>query len=283
MTHQATQQQNILSVKTFITIITAGFLSLLLFSFTVHKKIADDFLKQLGISKADANSKISSSLLDGYLDAYGVKNIKNIAIGNRTGITNSLLEYTKQYVSSAGFIKEYNALRDQKKPVMYYVKTPEEFQQEIIENAKKSMLDVEQKLKKADAAMKPVFEKTLESISKQLQQAEDPNNKSIAGYRKGYPVLVKNREDTYAKEIVAWETKYPAGHQQFIKQRLLRFMEETRDINFGAELYEKKGVKYFSNPDYEAKSIYWKMAFRAGKEVVEPARTFVQGWMQSMQ
>ncbi|MBX2920914.1 MAG: hypothetical protein KF746_01880 [Chitinophagaceae bacterium] len=282
MTHQVTQQR-ILFIRTFIAIITAGFLSLLLVSFTVHKKMTDDFLKQLGISKADANSKISSSLLDGYVDAYGVKNIKNIALGNRANITNSLLVYTKQYVSSAGFIKEYNALREQKKPVLPVVKTPEEFQQGIIETARQSMLDVEQKLKKADATMKPVFEKTLESIRKQLQQAEDPNNKSIAGYRQGYPVLVKNRDDTYAKETAAWEAKYPARHQQFIKQRLLRFMEETKDINFGAELYEKKGIRYFTNPAYESKSIYWKMAFRAGKEVVEPARAFVQEWMQSIQ
>ncbi len=282
MTHRATQQL-IFSVKTFIVITAAGFLSLLLVSFTIHKKITDDFLKQLGISKADANSKISSSLLEGYMDAYGVKNIKNIALGNRSAITNSLLAYTKQYVNSAVFTQEYNVLREQKKPVMPVVKTPEEFQQEIIENAKQSMLDVEQKLKKADATMKPVFEKTLESIQKQLQQAEDPNNKSIAGYRRGYPVLVKNRDDTYAKEIAAWEAKYPVRHQQFIKQRLLQFMEETNDINFGAELYEKGSIKYFSNPAYEAKGIYWKMAFRAGKEVVEPARAFVREWMQSIQ
>ena len=131
--------------------------------------------------------------------------------------------------------------------------------------------------------MKPVFEKVLESIRKQLQQAEDPNNKAIAGYRNGYPVLVKNRDDTYAKAIAMWEAKYPANHQQFIKQRLLQFMEETKDINFTAELYEKKGIRYFTDKNYESKSMYWKMAFRAGKEVVEPARAFVREWIQSIQ
>lgn len=242
-----------------------------------------DFLKQLGMSQADADRKISSSLLGGYLDAYGVKNTKNIAPGSRAALTRSLLTYTQQYVNGAGFVKEYNALREQKKPVMGVVKTPEEFQQEIIATAKKSMAEVEQSMKKADATMKPVFEKTLESIRRQLQQAEDPNNKSIAGYRKGYPVLVKNRDDTYAKEIAVWEAKYPAGHRQFIKLRLVQFLRETENVDFGAQLYEKKGVKYFTDPAYESKSMYWKMAFRAGKEVTEPARAFVQEWLQTIE
>lgn len=276
-------QQPIAIIKASVLIVATILLSLFLVSFSVHKKIADDVLKQLGISKTDANDKISNSLLGGYLDAYGVKNIRSIAIGNRTTITNNLLAYTKQYINSAAFIKEYEVLREQKKPVLPVVQTPEEFQQGIIANARKSMADTEQSLKKADASMKPVFEKVLESIRKQLQQAEDPNNKSIAGYRNGYPVLVKNRDDTYAKAIAAWEAKYPAQHQQFIKQRLLQFLEETKDINFAAELYEKKGIRYFTDKNYESKSMYWKMAFRAGKEVVEPARAFAQEWIQSIQ
>lgn len=282
MTRQRIQQP-IAIIKATVLMAAVVLLSLFMVSFTMHKKIADDFLKQLGISKTDANDKITNSLLGGYLDAYGVKNIRNIALGNRTALANNLLVYTKQYANSAAFIKEYNALREQKKPVMYVVETPEEFKQGIITNAKKSMADVEQSLKKADASMKPVFEKVLESIRKQLQDAEDPNNKSIAGYRKGYPSLVKNRDDTYAKAIAEWEVKYPAQHLQFIKYRLLRFMEETKDINFDAELYEKKGIRYFTDKTYESKSMYWKMAFRAGKEVVEPSRTFVREWIQSIQ
>lgn len=244
---------------------------------------AVDFLKQLGMTQANADQKISSSLLGGYLDTYGVKNSKNIAPASRSALTGSLLAYTKQYVNGPAFIREYQALREQKKPVMGVVKTPEEFQQEIIAQAKKSRAEVEQSMKKADASMKPVFEKTLESINKQLQQAEDPNNKSIAGYRKGYPVLVKNRDDTYAKELAVWEARYPAGHRQFIKLRLVQFLKETENVDFSAELYEKKGIRYFTNPAYESKGTYWKMAFRAGKEMVEPARAFVQDWLRELE
>jgi hypothetical protein len=267
-------------MKRLIKIFIAIFTGVLLLSFTVYKKIADDFLKQLGISKTDANSKISNGLLDGYLDGYGIKNIKNIALGNRTAITKDLLVYTKQYANSAAFIKEYNAMREQKKPVMPIIQTPEEMQQGLIDNGKKSIADLESKLKNADASMKAMYEKILITVRKQTQEAEDPNNRSIASYRKGYPGMVKDRDARHQQRIAEWETKYPANHLLFVKQRLLQFLDETKDIDFGAELFEKKGIKYFVNRDYERKSDRWKMAFRAGKEMVEPARTFVQQWIQ---
>ena len=35
----------------------------------------------------------------------------------------------------------------------------------------------------------------------------------------------------------------------------------------------------FVKPEYEGKSNNWKMAYRAGKEVVLPAREFVKTWI----
>ena len=42
--------------------------------------MADDFLKQLGISKPGADEKITNSILDGSLDTYGVKNAKKHSV-----------------------------------------------------------------------------------------------------------------------------------------------------------------------------------------------------------
>lgn len=268
--------------KILIAILTGGTLSLFLVSFTIHQKLSDDFLKQLGISRTDANSKITGSLLDGNLDGADLKNIKNIALGNRAAIAKDLLVYTKQHLGSAAFIKEYNALRERKKPVKSPVQTPEEMQQAIIGNAKKSIADLEDKLKTADASTKPMYEKIVATVRQQLQQAEDPNNKSVAGYRKGYPGMVKDNDLHHQQRIAEWETKYPANHQLFVKQRLLQFLDETKDIDFSAALFEKNGIKYFTNPDYERKSYRWKMAFRAGAAVTGTARDFVQEWVQSL-
>ena len=53
-------------------------------------------------------------------------------------------------------------------------------------------------------------------------------------------------------------------------------------FDFNAELISKNGKKIFANPQYEHKNNYWKMGFRAGREVVEPTRLFIEKWIQEI-
>ena len=133
-------------------------LSISFFSFTVNK-LTGDFLQQLGLSKANADEKIISSLLGGYVDTYGLTNVKNIALGNRTAVTNDLLVYIKQYAGSAAFKKEYTALKERNKPTLSTVQTPEAFKKEAIDQLKKAVSEMEGYYKNADAYLKPIFEK----------------------------------------------------------------------------------------------------------------------------
>src|SRR5215212_812009 len=94
------------SVK--LALFVLPFLSMLLiFSSFTANKLADEFLKQLGISKEGADEKITGSFLGGSIDIYGVKNAKNILLGNRKAITLDLLNYTKKFANSQSFIKKY--------------------------------------------------------------------------------------------------------------------------------------------------------------------------------
>ncbi|GAB2831893.1 hypothetical protein [Ferruginibacter profundus] len=264
-----------------ITFILA-IISLVLFSFTIDK-MNEDFLKQLGISKTEADKKITGSILGGYINAYGIKNTANIAIGNRSAIAKDLLAYTRQYVNTEAFKKEYAALKANYKPKENKVQTPEEMRKETIEMYKKSIAETEASLKRSDASLKPVFENVLTESRKQLKEAEDPNNKTIANYTKNYPQLVKSNQQSNERSLQEWEARYPTNHLLFVKQRLIKFLEETKDIDFGAELTLKNNRKVFVNPVYEKnKGYYWKMAFRAGKEVVEPARAFVTEWAKEI-
>lgn len=265
-------------LKAGIITFVLAIISLFLFSFAVNKLNAD-FLKELGISKTDADNKITNSILGGYLDASGARNAKNIVLGNRTAVAKDLLDYVKQYVNSGPFKNEYNTLKERNKPIENKPKTPEEIRKETIDAYKKSVAQMEETLKKADANTKPIFEKVLAESKKLLKDAEDPNNKNMAGYTKAYPNMVKASLESHAGQLKQWEEQYPANHMLFVKQRLQQFLEETKDIDFAAELTTQNGIKKFVNPAYEKKSNRWKMAFRAGKEVVEPARAFVQQWI----
>ncbi len=254
-------------------------LATIAFSFKA-KNAADDFLQQLGIGKSDADEKITNSMLGGYLDAYGLKNAKNIALGNRTAVAKDLLSYTKKHISSEAFKKEYAAMRESNKPApAQKAETPEEMRASMIRNAKEGVQQAEQSLKNATPEFKPVFEDVLKAAKQNLKDAENPENKYIKSYAKNYEALVVSMKQSDENRLKEWEKEYPADHMPLIKIRLEQFLEETKDIDYKAELVEKKGTKYFVNPAYERKGNRWKMAFRAGKEVVEPARAFVQQWI----
>jgi hypothetical protein len=266
----------------FLFVSTFTLLFLALCSFSIQK-IGGDFLKQLGMSKQGADEKITNSLLGGSVDVYGIKNVKNIALGNRKAITLDLLDYIKKHVSTPAFLKEYNEMRNREKPQENIAETPEQMRANAIANAKKSVASMEETVRKSDPAYKSMFEKSLADAKKNLQDTEDPNNKYQVAYKKNYPQLVKSFKDGYTRSLADWSAKYPDNQLLYVKKRLVEFMNVTKDIDFSAELTEKNGKKIFVNKEYERKDSRWKMAFRAGKEVVEPAREFVQKWMEEIQ
>ena len=266
----------------FFSTVLLLFSYLLLCSFATNK-MADDLFKQLGISKTGADEKIGNSILGGSLDLYGVKNAKNIALGNRKAVVLDLLAHTKQYVNTPAFIKKYNTeIRDHYRPKEYIPQTPEAMRAENIRAAKEGVAKMEETVKKADANTKPIFLKVLEDAKKNVVAAEDPNNKHIVAYTKNYPDFVKSSKEDYQRQLADFERKYPTNQLLYVKMRLQEFMEETKDIDFGAGLVSKNGKKYFVNRAYESKGNRWKMAFRAGKEVIEPAREAVQKWIDEI-
>jgi hypothetical protein len=245
--------------------------------------MAEDFLKQLGLNQSQADDKITSSILGGYIDLYGVSNAMNITVGNRKAVVTDLLKYVKQYVSSEAFKTEYVKLKESNKPQFNKIQTPQEMKEQTIAAYKEGLANAEQMLKTADAANKPAFQKLVDDTKLALQKAEDPNNKMYVNYAKNYDEMMKNIAAGEKKQLEDWEAKYPADQMQYVKQRLHQFMDETQSIDFNAELVQKNGRKYFVKPEYENKSNRWKMAFRAGKEVVEPARTIVQQWITELE
>jgi hypothetical protein len=266
----------ILSFAAVITVVSSS-----LFSFTL-RSLGDDFLKQLGLTKPGAEEKIRQGILGGSIDVYGIKNIKNIAAGNRAAVASDILTYTKKYVSSADFLKNYNELKEYHKPRFQKLQTPEEMRAEAVANQKKGIVQMEETIKKADAANKPIFEKVLFAAKEDLKKVEDPNSKHNAAYAKNYEQGVKQNQQNYDRQIADWEAKYPANHLLYVKKRLQEFLNETADIDFDAELITKNGKKYFVNRAYESKGNRWKLAFRAGRDVITTARTFAEKWISEI-
>jgi hypothetical protein len=254
-----------------------------LVAFKTEKMYADVFSK-LGITKDQANERIISGLLGGYLNYYGMRNLKNIALNDRTAVIKDIAVYAKQYAATDAFKKEYLRMKERDKPKeIAKPETPEEMRASMIKNAKEAVTSTEGYLKKADASLKPVFEKSFEDAKLNLKQAEDPNNKYQKNYTQNYPTLVKDFARSNEQNLKTWEAKYPENHLLYVKKYLQIFLDATKDVDFAAELTERNGKKFFVKKEYESKGNQWKAAFRTGKDAVEAARAFAQQWMTEIQ
>jgi hypothetical protein len=266
------------AIHIFLASLILSILYVALISFK-SQQLYGDFLKQLGLTKQDANEKITGSFLGGSFDYYGIRNLKSVVLNDRAAIVKDVAAYAKQHANSQEYIKQYLSLKEDNKPQATIAETPEELRTKTIEQAREAVKQTEETVKKAPSDMKPIFEKALEAAKQNLISTEDPNNKYMKAYAKNYPAMKVQMEQMHEQALKDWETKYPANHLLYIKVRLQEFLDATKDIDFSAQLTERNGIKYFVNPVYESKGNRWKLAFRAGKDAVQTARVLAEQWM----
>ncbi len=264
-----------------VLVILAGIT--LLLSFYVKK--IDDIWKQLGLPQKEGTNFIYSSFKSGSLLFPSKNNFKNILSTDRKALAMELLNYTRQTIQSQDFRTEYERTRMFKKPTRQPKppKTEEQVRGEKMAEAAKAIYNSEAAARNnADPEMKKTFLASIEYFKKSLLELKDPNNSSVKKEVQNQQLLYETQLNHYKASMQQWETDYPEDVTLLIRQRLQRLMEETKSVDYEAQLIEKNGKKYFTNPAYEAKSIYWKYAFRAGKEITEATRTFAQQWLKEL-
>ena len=82
--------------------------------------------------------------------------------------------------------------------------------------------------------------------------------------------------------VARWEKEYPVDFNVKIKERLQQFLTLSATVDFDAELKQVGNKKKFVNSTYEGKSYDWKQIYRAGKDVIEPARAFAEKWLSEL-
>lgn len=272
----------LIKLKLAAFLLVAGLISLFSYSFTTSRHLADDFWKQLGMTKDQCTDGVKQSFLNGYLYYYGAKNARNIAMGNRAAVAKDLLAYTKQYISSEGFKKEYELMRRGAKPEQPQIKqvTKEDIRQKKIAETQESIKKTEEIMKQPN--MKSIMQPSLDMLKKNLVDFKDPNSKMIDIYFKGEIMQQEQQMESYQKNMTRWEKEYPANHRDKVKERLQKFLELSATVDFTAELKQSGNKKKFVNPVYEGKSYDWKQIYRAGKDVIDPARAFAEQWIKEL-
>ena len=273
----------LVKLKVMLIIFLLTLISLFSLSFTTSRQLAADIWAQLGMTRAQGTDGIKQSFLNGYLYYYGAKNAKNVAAGNRGAITKDLLTYTRQYVSSDAFKKEYEQLRKDAKPLEpeNKVRSKEEIRKEKIAETEKSIRDAEATMK-VSADMARIMKPTVEMLKKTLEDYKKPDSKNIESYFLYEKNENASRLRSYQERLTNWEKEYPVDYREKIKQRLQKFIDLSATVDFTAELKQVGNKKKFVNPVYEGKAYDWKQIYRAGREVIEPARQFAEQWIKEL-
>ncbi len=245
--------------------------------------ISDDLWKTLGITQLKGAEKIKSSFMYGYLDYYGVKNIKALANGDRSVITRDLLNYTKTYLNSAEVKAAYAEERGAAKPAAPELAkfTKEQIRDREVANLKKSIGEVEQLLKEYPE-MEKTMRPSINELNKTIKEYMAPGSKLVDIMHMGQVEDNKYKERQYAEDLEKWEADYPSDHRIKLRNHLQKYLSIANTVDFNATLIEKRGKMIFEKSEYEGKDHEWKMIFRAGKEVYQVAKPFAEQWLKEL-
>lgn len=262
-----------------LTIFSAPFI---LLSFK-SRSILPDVWSRLGISESVGSNNIKKSFLEGYMYSYGASSAKKIAVGDRVAVAMDILNYTKTFVTSQQFKKEYDVHRESRKPQKpNEPKTKQQIQKERIDELNKALAENDKAIQNVPNDMKASMREVQNVLKEQLKQYEDPNNELLIMMAEGEKMSYESALQNYKLSLSKWESEYPEDHKLMLKARLEKFIQLAESVDFNAALKEVNGKQKFVNPEYERKPSEWKAAYRAGKPVIDAAKNFAKQWVSEL-
>jgi hypothetical protein len=264
-------------------------LLLLVLGFTAEK-IFDDKLKsllqQFKTDEDMAKSNIFYAVSGPSFYIPNVKMLKDMAVGDRVSLIQSIGNNVKEYLSSKEFVTKYNQLREDRKPT-----PPEEpkysaqLKEEAKTNYKNSIAEAEKNKTQMAKDQQAMFDEIIKVYKQQLAEIDDPEKTMYKPemdeyIKQGYQMQM----DEYKNNLAEWEKEYPANNpNSMIKKWISTFLDKSADINFDAKtVKDKSGKLKFVDEQYEYKDSQWKLYYRAGKETVNAARNFAQNWLTGL-
>jgi hypothetical protein len=186
-------------------------------------------------------------------------------------------------VASSEFQKAYQEAREKQKPVPPKPgRTKEEIQATQIATIEKSIADTEKSMKGLSAEMQESMKDVLKMFNEQLADYKNPESEMLKYMVEGENFNYNAATETYQADVEKWKAAYPENYQLVIKARLEKFLAVTADVDYNAAVHDAYGLKKFNNVAYEKKPDEWKMAYRAGKPVVDAAREFAASWLKEL-
>lgn len=261
----------------------------LVLGFTAGHIIDDklkNLLQQFKIEEDNAKSNIFYAVSGPSFYLPNVKMLRDMAVGDRISIIESMGKNIKEYVLSKEFTKKYNQLREDRKPTApEEPKYSEQLKNEARESTKNSIAEMEKSKLQAAKDQQAMFDDIIKSLKQQLKDIDDPEKTMYKPemdeyIKQGYQMQM----DDYKNQVAEWEKEYPVDNPKpMIKKWINAFLDKSADVNFDAKTTKNKDGKLkFVDQQYEYKDSQWKLYYRAGKETVGAARTFAQNWLNEL-
>jgi hypothetical protein len=244
--------------------------------------VANDGLREMGVSAADARRGLIRAIGSGSVDYSMAAPAFKAASGPvRAQLASGAVAWAKAHTRSAEFKTAYAEMRNGRKPpAPAFDGTPEdEFRRQFDAQVKATEAS-----RAAMESLPPESRRETESEIRQalaaIAQLDTPEmrDRQIAGVR-----MERNQHvATHTEALRQWETEFPEDASPVLARRLKAFLEISADVDYAARLELRNGKMRFVDEAYEVRSREWKLCYRAGKEAVDAARSAAAAWMQEM-
>ncbi|HSW54906.1 MAG TPA: hypothetical protein VLH59_07440 [Ignavibacteriaceae bacterium] len=248
--------------------------------------IIDDRAKSLfqtmKLSEDNAKNTILSDISSNSFYVPGIKELKSIALNDRAAQVEIIGKYVKDFTASEDFKKRYNEYRESRKPSPpEKPKTSAELKSEYKADLQKSITEIKTNKSSAPSDQQAMYDETIKMLEDQLKEIDNPDNPMFSADMDTYSQMgYEQQMEQHKKDIAEWEAKYPVNNPKpLIKTWLESFLEQTKDVDFGAQTAIDKNKTLFAKQEYERKNNLWKLCFRGGKETTEAGRKFAQTWL----
>ena len=260
-------------MKKFLFLFTGFVTTLAFYSFNTSNRV-DDLLKELGIPAAHAKNYIWKSFIGEAFSLPSNPNIENYPENKRATAVQVFGAYIKDYLTSADFAKQYQILREEKKP-----KLPPSVQERIkkeINNLYLALKEAEDASRKAGTELKSIYEASMRKYKQSINALENDYDPQHAGQIEGIVTQYDYDMSDYRFKLKQFEKKYPADVKLFIRNRLQDFLQLSSTVHFDAHGQNLAG------PGYEERPQAWKYCFLAGKDATTAARKLAAKWMKEI-
>ena len=237
------------------------------------------------LSEDNAKNTIFSDISSSSFYLPGIKELKSIAENDRATQVEVIGKYVKDFTTTEDFKKRYNEYRESRKPSPpEKPKTSAELKEEYKNDLNKSIAEMKANKSSVAADQQAMFDETIKMLEQQLVEIDNPDNPMFSPEMDKYSQMgYEQQMEQHKKDIEEWEAKYPANNPKpVIKIWLESFLEQTKDVDFGAQTAIDKNRTLFVKQEYERKNNTWKLCYRAGKETTGAAQKFANSWLNEL-